>query len=250
MNDADAADALTELGLSAYAARTFVGLQKIGVASAGEVAQVTEVPRSQVYGATDELEELGLIDVQDGSPTRYRAVPVDEARDLLYDRLRSTTDEAFDHLETVRGQHAPSDDREAIWTTEGRENVAARITSLVADAERQVLFATSVPALLNGDVADALVEAANDGVGVTVASADAAVREAAVEAGLSAVDVEDAAPELSVGRVLLVDGDTVLLSVQPTEEMPTVADESAFWSEGTGFARVLAAVIRQAFVSE
>ena len=90
MDDADAANALTELGLSTYAARTFVGLQKIGVASASQVAGVTEVPRSQVYGATDELEELGLIDVQEGSPTRYRAVPVDEARDLLYDRLQST----------------------------------------------------------------------------------------------------------------------------------------------------------------
>ncbi|WP_053948657.1 TrmB family transcriptional regulator [Halolamina sediminis] len=248
MDDADAANALTELGLSTYAARTFVGLQKIGVASASQVAGVTEVPRSQVYGATDELEELGLIDVQEGSPTRYRAVPVDEAQELLYDRLQSTADAAFDHLESVRGQHASSDDREAIWTTEGRENVTARITSLVPGADRQVLFATSNPALLTGDVADALVEAANGGADVTVASADAAVREAASDAGLSVVDVEEAAPELSVGRVLLIDGDTVLLSVRPTEEMPTVADESAFWSEGTGFARVLAAVIRQAFV--
>ena len=248
MDDADAANALTELGLSTYAARTFVGLQKVGVASASEVAQVTEVPRSQVYGATDELEQLGLIDVQEGSPTRYRPVPADEARELLYDRLQSTADAAFDHLETVRGQHAPSDDREAIWTTEGRENVTARITSLVAGAEGEVLFATSNPALLTGDVAEALAAAADDGVGVTVASADAAVREAASDAGLSTIDVEDAAPELSVGRVLLIDGDTVLLSVQPTEEMPTVADESAFWSDGTGFARVLASVIRQAFV--
>ncbi|QKY19893.1 TrmB family transcriptional regulator [Halolamina sp. CBA1230] len=248
MDDADAANALTELGLSTYAARTFVGLQKIGVASASEVAQVTEVPRSQVYGATDELEGLGLIDVQEGSPTRYRPVPVDEARELLYDRLKSAAEDAFDHLETVRGQQAPSDDREAIWTTEGRENVTARITSLVAGAEHEVLFATSNLALLTGDVADALVDAASERVDVTVASADAEVRAAASDAGLSVIDVEDAAPELSVGRVLLVDGDTVLLSVQPTDEMPTVADESAFWSDGTGFARVLAAVIRQAFV--
>jgi sugar-specific transcriptional regulator TrmB len=248
MDDADAASALTELGLSTYAARTFVGLQKIGVASASEVAQVTDVPRSQVYGAADELEELGLVDVQESSPTRYRPVAIDEARELLYDRLKSTAEGAFDHLETVRGQQAPSDDREAIWTTEGRENVTARVTSLIEGADERLLFATSHPALLTGDVADALIEAAAAGVDVTVASADAEVREAANQAGLSALAVEDAAPELSVGRVLLVDGDTVLLSVKPTAEMPDVADESAFWSEGTGFARVLAAMVRQAFV--
>lgn len=248
MDDADAAEALTELGLSTYAARTFVGLQKIGVASASEIAQVTEVPRSQVYGATDELEELGLVDVQEGSPTRYRPVAVDEARELLYDRLKSTTEAAFDYLETVRGQQAPADDREAIWTTEGRENVTARITSLIAGADREVLFATSHLGLLTGDVAEALTDADGEGADVTVASADSEVRAAASDTGLSTLDVENAAPELSVGRVLLVDGDTVLLSVQPTEGMPTVADESAFWSEGTGFARVLATVIRQSFV--
>ncbi|MFD1567738.1 TrmB family transcriptional regulator, partial [Halolamina litorea] len=67
-------------------------------------------------------------------------------------------------------------------------------------------------------------------------------------AGLSVVAVEDQTPELSVGRLLLVDRDTVLLSVQPASEMPTVGEEAAFWSDGTGFARVLAALIRQAFV--
>ena len=248
MDDADAASALTELGLSTYAARTFVGLQKIGVASASEVANVTDVPRSQVYGATDELEELGLVDVQEGSPTRYRPVGTDEARELLYDRLQSTADAAFDHLESIRGQNAPNDNQESIWTTEGRENITARITTLIETADDEVLFATHHPSLLTGDVADALVAASEAGVDVTVASAQDEVRAAAREAGLSAIVVEDAAPELSVGRLLLVDGDTVLLSVQPTEGLAAVTDESAFWSDGTGFARVLAAAIRQAFV--
>lgn len=248
MDDADATAALTELGLSTYAARTFVGLQKLGVASASEIAQVTEVPRSQVYGATDELEGLGLIDVQEGSPKRYRPVEIDEARELLYDRLRSTAEGAFEYLEDVRGQRAPTEDREAIWTTEGRENVTARITSLIAGADAEVLFATGRPALLSGDVAEALVDAAEAGVDVTVASADGDVRAAAREAGLSVVTVEDAAPEINIERMLLVDGETVLLSVQPTAEMPTGGDESAFWSDGTGFARVLAALARDSFV--
>ncbi|MFW5939565.1 MAG: TrmB family transcriptional regulator [Halolamina sp.] len=247
MDDADAAAALTELGLSTYAARTFVGLQKTGVASASEVAAVSDVPRSQVYGATDELEELGLIDVQEGSPTRYRPVEIDETRELLYDRLESTTDGAFGHLETIRDQRAPRDDRESIWTTEGTENVTARVSSLVAGAEHEVLFATGERGLLTGDVTESLVAAADAGVDVTVASADAEVREAAREAGLSVVAVNDD-PDVTVGRLLLVDGDTVLLSVQPTDGMPTGDTESAFWSDGTGFARVLSALIRQVFI--
>ncbi|MFD1567737.1 TrmB family transcriptional regulator, partial [Halolamina litorea] len=172
MQDAEAVEALTELGLSTYAARTFVGLQKLGVASASEVAGVTDVPRSQVYGAADELESLGLIDVQEGSPTRYRPVEIEEARELLYDRLQSAGDGAFEYLVEVREQHAPTDDRESIWTTEGRENVTARITSLIGDADDEVLFATGETALLTEDVAEALTAVAEDGVAVTVASAE------------------------------------------------------------------------------
>lgn len=249
MDDTEAVEALTTLGLSTYAARTFVGLQKLGVASASEVAQVTDVPRSQVYGATDELESLGLVDVQEGSPRRYRPVGVTEARDLLYERLESAGDEAFDYLESVRGQRAGEQEgSEAIWTTDGRESVTARITSLVGDADERVLFAAGDPALVEGDVVRALSAAAERGVAVGVASADEEVRELAADHGIQVIAVDEAeTPEISVGRALVVDDDTVLLSVLPTAEIPHIAVESAFWSAGTGFAVILAGLIGEQF---
>lgn len=248
MNEADAVDALTTLGLSTYAAQTFVGLQKLGVASATEVAQVTDVPRSQVYGATDELEELGLIDVQEGSPRRYRPVAIEDARDLLYARLESTGDEAFDYLDTVRGEHANEEEgREAIWTTEGRGNITSRMTSLIGDADERILFATGDPTLIEGAVIDALGAAVDRGLNVTVASENGAVRDIASGTGIAVIDVDDEAPEISIGRVLVADGDTVLLSVLPTDEIPHIGVESAFWSAGTGFATILSGLVREQF---
>lgn len=247
MHDADATEALTELGLSAYAARTFVGLQKLGVSTASDVADVTDVPRSQVYGAMDELEELGLVDVQKGSPKRYRPVGVKEAEELFYDRLKSTADDAFSYLEEVRGERAEGDSREAIWTTEGSENITARVTTLAASAEGELLYATGEPDLV-GDVADALEAAVADGVHVTVASADKRVREAAAAAGLDATAVMGVeGNDLSVGRVLLVDDDTVLLSVLPGADITDRGSESAFWSDGTGFATLLSGLVRERF---
>ena len=247
--DTDAAvDALTDLGLSTYAARAFVGLQQLGVSTASEVAGVVEVPRSQVYGAMDELEALGLVDVQEGSPRRYRPVGVEEARELLYERLKRDADAAFDYLETVRNERAAEESQEAIWTTEGRQNVTARVTSLVDGAETELLYATGDPTLVQGAVADALEAAADRGVAVTVASADAGVREAAAEAGLRTIAVDDDDnPEVGVGRVLVVDDDTVLLSVLPAAEIGDATTESAFWSDGTGFATLLAGLVRERF---
>jgi sugar-specific transcriptional regulator TrmB len=249
MDDDDAVEALTRLGLSTYAARTFLGLQKLGVASAAAVAEVVEVPRSQVYGATDELRSLGLVDVQEGSPKRYRPLGVEEARGLLYERLRSDADEAFAHLESVRGECASDDeDGTAIWTAEGEESITARTVSLVGAADREVTYATGEPELLEGEVLAALSEATEAGLSVTVASAEPEVRELAAEAGVEVLAVSDGErPGLSVGRLLVADGDTVLLSVLPTAGLPQVNDESAFWSEGTAFARILAQLVTEYF---
>lgn len=248
MDESDAVEGLTALGLSAYAAETFVGLQKLGVGSASEVAQVTDVPRSQVYGATDELEELGLVDVQKGSPKRYRAVSVDEARDLLFGRLHTTGETAFEYLESVRDQQtAPGEGREAIWTTEGRDGIAARVTALVREAQRRVLFATGEPALLDGTVREALVEA--EDVQVVVASTNPEVLSVAEEAGLETLSAPSrGSSAVHVGRVLVADDDTVLLSVLPETDVAQVDAEAAFWSDGTGFATILAPLIRDQFV--
>jgi sugar-specific transcriptional regulator TrmB len=246
----DAVEALKRFGLSTYEARVFVALQKLEVGSASEIAEITDVPRSQVYGATDELEARGLIDVQQGTPTRYRPVGIEEARERLYEGLRATGDAAFAYIEGVRGEHADREERgEAIWTVEGAENVVARCASLVGDADADILYATGDPGAL-GPLGDAFRRALDRGVSVTVASAEQPVLDAAHEA-IDGVDTravpQDRDPGVSTGRVLLADRDTVLLSVRPTEAMPHVSEETAFWSTETGFAMLLVAILREWF---
>jgi len=249
-DDEAAVEALKRFGLSTYEARTFVALQKLEVGSASEVAEVTDVPRSQVYGATDELESRGLIDVQQGTPTRYRPVDTEEARDRLYTGLRATGDAAFAYIEDVRGEQANLEERgEAIWTVEGEENVAARCASLIGNADADVLYAASDPGALD-PLLEAFRGALDRGVAVTVVSAERPVLDAARES-IEGVDTrvvpDDRDPGVSTGRVLLVDRDTVLLSVRPTEAMPHVSEETAFWSTETGFAMLLVAILREWF---
>jgi sugar-specific transcriptional regulator TrmB len=249
-DDDEAVEALKRFGLSTYEARAFVALQKLEAGSASEIAEIADVPRSQVYGATDELEERGLIDVQQGTPTRYRPVDIDDARDRLYEKLRDTGDAAFAYLEAVRGERASeATGGEAIWTVEGRGDVAARCGSLIGDADSEVVYATGDPGALD-EVRDALAAAVARDVSVTVVSAERPVLEAIAEAteGVETRFIpDDRDPGMSTGRVLLVDRDTVLLSVGPAGLVPRVSAETAFWSSTTGFARLLAAIIREWF---
>jgi sugar-specific transcriptional regulator TrmB len=238
MNEGDAVDALKRLGLTTYEARVFVALQKLGTGTASEVAAITDVPRSQVYGAADGLEDQGLVDVQQSNPTRYRPIDVEEARDRLYRQLRSESDAAFDYLESVHAEYGGNEEgRASIWTVHGNSDVASRTAELLKTTEDHVMYGTDDVDYLEPSVRDALTEAADSGVDVTVLSADdddvLAISE---NLGFDAVPVVDHQPEMGTGRVLTADDEAVLISVEGEQE-------AAFWSRDTAFASMLSTLL-------
>ncbi|MFB6072986.1 MAG: TrmB family transcriptional regulator [Halobacterium sp.] len=238
MNEQNAVDALKRLGLSTYEARVFVALQKLGTGTASEVADIADVPRSQVYGAAEDLEERGLVDVEQSNPTRYRPVGVEEARERLYRQLRSESDEAFEYLESVRSEYGTGEEEsEAIWTVRGQANVASRAAQLLGDADSEAVYGTDSVAYLEPAVREAFEDAVEAGVDVTVVSEDADVLEVADGLGARTVSVADQpTPEMGAARVLNVDDSAVLVSV-PGE------DETAFWSRDTAFASMLSTLL-------
>ena len=244
----DAIAALKRLGLSSYEARVFVALQRIGRGSARDVDRVTEVPRSQVYGAAENLEERGLIDVQQSDPIQYRAVALDEARNRLRDRLDAAENRAFSYLETVRNELGSEEEaKEDIWTIEGRETITDRLVGLVGETEERVVFGTDGESLLSPALVASLADAAASGAQVVVVSANPAIHErfAAID-GVSTAAIDSAmemGPSDRSGRVLIVDSDIVLVSV--LGETAHTRTETAIWSANTGFASVFVGLFEE-----
>jgi len=248
MDDGDAVEGLTQLGLTTYEARVFLALQKLGSASASEVSEVADVPRSQVYGAADRLEERGLVETRQSTPTVYRPVPLEQARTRLLDRLAETGAETFDYLDTVRESQADTEQSEAIWLVKGDEAVSSRVADLVGVAEKRVLYAAADPSMLEDGVTEALVEARSGGLEVIVASADPAVREAGRAEGFDTYRVPDERdPDAGSARVLLVDRRSMLLSVLSSTEVTEGTQEVAFWSVDSAFAAVLLGFLEEWF---
>jgi HTH-type transcriptional regulator, sugar sensing transcriptional regulator len=96
MNEDDAIDALESLGLSNYEAKVFVALQKLGTGTARDIHGVTDVPRSQVYGAAENLQQRGLVEVQQSKPLQYRPVSLNAAKSHLRDRFERRQERTFD----------------------------------------------------------------------------------------------------------------------------------------------------------
>lgn len=238
-DDVTAVESLERLGLANYEARVFVALQKLGRGTAKQIHEVSGVPRSQVYGAAETLEEQGLVEVQRSSPITYRPVDLDEARARLEARFERDQERAFDYLAEVREEQEADEEREDIWTVSGRASVEARTEQLIHEATDVVVFGATEEPFISEGIEEALRERAAADVTVTVLSVDPVVRERFADADIPVISPVGQEENERAGRMLFVDDDTVLVSVRGPEE-------TAIWSSGTGLATVLIQLIRGA----
>ncbi|QLG48021.1 TrmB family transcriptional regulator [Natrinema halophilum] len=235
-----AVDAFEGLGLTSYEAKVFIALHRLGAGTARDVADVTDVPRSQVYSVAESLEEHGLLEVQQSNPIRYRPVSVDEARETLRDRFEREQDRAFEYVDTVKDEPGGEETQEDIWTVRGRDRIDDRIVDILSQAEERIVFGTRLPELITDSIERTLAKRAAAGVNVAVVSRVDGVRNRFEDVEGVSVDTPPAhrADEQRSGRIVVCDDDAILLSVLGTER-----SETAIWSSGSLFASVLIQLI-------
>jgi sugar-specific transcriptional regulator TrmB len=236
----DVVDALERLGLSGYEARTFVALHRLGGGTASEVHRASTVPQSRVYGVAEELQERGLVEIQASTPKRYRPVPLETARGILRAELDDAEERAFEYLERVRGE-AAEERGDAVWMLRGAGTVTGRAVELIEGAEQRVLFGAARPAQVPPAVGEALADRAAAGVEV-IGLGDAATAERYPDA-VAVVDTSSGTPApANAARVLLVDGDGILMSTVETDPADGEV-EVGMWTAGTGLGRMLVGIV-------
>jgi len=154
----EAVDAFEQLGLTSYEAKVFIALHRLGAGTARDVAEITDVPRSQVYSVAESLENRGLLEVQQSNPIRYRPVSVDEARDTLRTQFERERDRAFEYVETVKNEPTGEETQEDIWTVRGRNRVDDRTADILAGGRSDRLRDPS-PELVTDSIERAIAEA-------------------------------------------------------------------------------------------
>ena len=236
----DPIEALERLGLPNYEARVFVALQKLGTGSAKDVSSVADVPQSQVYGAAESLETRGLLEIQHSTPKTYRPVELDEAQDRLRERFERTQEQAFEYLDTVKDERAGSAETEAeagVWRLTGTAAIDDRTIDLLDEATDRIVYGTNDPIPLSTAIRDRLEERGAAGIPVILLSDDESLEK-------RLGNVEIIPPAITggaqAGRLLVVDDDTILMSVADGET------ETAIWSARSGFGRVLVPLVEDA----
>lgn len=248
-NIEEAITVLEKLGLKEYEARCFVGLTRVETGTAKKLSELTEVPRTRVYDAIRILEAQGLVEIHHSSPQQFRAVSLDEATETLRDQYESRVERLQDALGSV--DIVDEDDEtpvQQVWSMAGNGGIENRTEELIETASDEVVLVLGDESLLTGNLIDTLNNVGEGTellVGALTESLEQQIRTAVPNAttfisGLEWLHgVENSEDETAIGRLLLVDRSSILVS----SIMPDSKEEQAIF--GTGFGNGLVVISRR-----
>ncbi|KTG27097.1 TrmB family transcriptional regulator [Haloferax profundi] len=239
VDTSDVAESLEWFGLSNYEAQVFVALHQLGLGTAKEIAEVTDVPQSQVYGAAAALEKSGLIEVQRSNPKRYRPIEIDQALDYLESEYHRRRAQVSDGLHAIREQYEDerSESQEHVWTVTGSAAVLSRISTLIDDATDSLIVGIEAASPISEQIVEKLQSTKDESVDITIISTSQQVldslKDIATVYNPPLPPQIEGTEEFMSGHILIADDEAVLMSACAS------AEEVAIWCAGTSFARVL-----------
>lgn len=223
-NQRQAIELLQQLGLKEYEAKSFVALARLSGGTAKEVSDVSEVPRTRVYDAIRVLETKGLVAVRHSNPQVFHAVSIDEATETLrreYESRAERLEEALRGVEPITPDEESSLTHE-VWSLSSETAITNRSVQLLEDADEEVVLVLGHDAVATPPLLESLRDAQRRGVVTYIAAPTRdtcdRLRETLPETTAFVSDLEllAASPlpddETTIGRLLLVDRDTILVS--------------------------------------
>jgi sugar-specific transcriptional regulator TrmB len=103
-----AVSTLKDLGLTTVQAKTYIALVKLNGATIKEIAQLSKVPRTDLYRSIEALEKKGLVEKIISKPSRFKTKSIDECINILHreieERNRELLRKAVDLRDYLRTQ--------------------------------------------------------------------------------------------------------------------------------------------------
>lgn len=142
--------------LNSYEAKVWVALLGRGIASAGELAELTGVPRSRTYDILESLERKGLVIMRLGKPIKYISINPEEVIDKLKKQVDRQLHKRIKRIEEVKNNPIwdevvqmydkgvkKVDPTKISGAIKGRHHLHDRFEELFSEAEEEILLATS-----------------------------------------------------------------------------------------------------------
>ena len=142
--------------LNIYETKVWLALLSKGISSAGEIAEISSVPRSRTYDVLESLEKRGFVIQKLGKPVRYLAVKPEVVIEKLKNNTMKNAEEKIKTLsklkdtqeyEELKELHKtgfePIKNHELSTSIKGRNNLYAQIRDVMENAETSIHLASS-----------------------------------------------------------------------------------------------------------
>jgi HTH-type transcriptional regulator, sugar sensing transcriptional regulator len=147
---------LKDFGLNSYEGKLWTALLSRGIATAGELSDIANVPRSRSYDVLESLEKKGFIIMKLGKPIKYIAVPPSDVIERVKRKLLEDAESQSRMIEELRKSHVLDElnqlHSEGITTVEpaevsgivkGRNNLFHHLETMIKNSEQRVSILTT-----------------------------------------------------------------------------------------------------------
>ena len=146
--------------LNLYEAKVWTALLSRSVSTAGELSNISDVPRSRTYDILESLEKKGFIVMKVGKPIKFVALKPEEVIERVKRNLVVEAQSKSKRLETLKGDEVlheltglfthgvkfvePSD---LSGSLRGRQNMYNHLDMMIRDAEKTITLVTTADGL-------------------------------------------------------------------------------------------------------
>jgi len=234
--------------LNIYETKVWLALVSKSIATAGEIAELSGVPRSRTYDVLESLEKQGFAVEKLGKPVKYIAVSPSvvverlksnisreaEEQSAILEKIKETQD--YKELELIFKQGVkPIRPEELSGLFKGKANIYTHIRNMLNRAEKEILIVTNSSDLLNKKFIKQLQELKRKGLSIKIAlNGDAEVEniEKELKTNTKKVSIN--------GRFCIVDGKEILFLITP--ESDDENKDLGVWINSPFFASALASM--------
>jgi len=163
---------LTDFGLDERAARVYFHLSRLGPSTASDVAQATDVGRTEVYRVMDDLESEGFVETTLERPRKFVPRPVEDVLEQQLEEEQRRLEELEQTRKSLADRWPQAEDRrgarkERFSVHQGRSQIRGVLERMVETAEDEVLVLAPPRGLARLDqmgVLEGFADRAADGV--------------------------------------------------------------------------------------
>lgn len=242
--------------LNIYEVKIWTALLSRGIASAGQLSEISDVPRSRSYDVLESLEKKGFVIMKLGRPIKYIAVQPEEIVDRIKKNVKKETEFKLSMIDQIRDtdifkelellhkhgiEHVDVTDLSGALT--GRKNVYYYIKSLVENSKKSVVMVTT-PKDFSRKVdimKNALKRAKRRGVKITVHTPQSKEISKAKKLVGDAVDIKHTNKIDS--RFVIVDNREIVFLLNDDKEVQPSYD-TAVWVKSPFFVKAVSSMFK------